>query len=180
MSVTELTNPGGCFSSRREHYSVFPPDKTDWLFLWCNFPGKGRKLAIHVCSGFYLYIYFHMSVTRANSRTLGLWELKATQHPSPGDIFVTTDGPTRTHHNHSSPRLMLGVTLVVGVPSTGLDKCVMTRIHRYGTQQHRFIALKVLCAPDPSLFYFHFSQSYYSCLRETTPWTHHFKILQIH
>ena len=88
--------------------------------------------------------------------------------------LVTTDEPTLTHYYHPDSLVYLSVYLGL-VHSTGLDKCIMTRIHHYHIIQSIFTALKILCAllihPSthhpppwkPDLFAFHTVLPFLEC-----------------
>lgn len=74
-----------------------------------------------------------------------------TRHNS--DIFVTTDEPTLTQHNHSKSIVCIKVILGV-VHSVDSDKCIMTFIHH--TLHTRVVSLPALknllhFASQPSL-----------------------------
>ena len=68
-------------------------------------------------------------------------------------LFVTTDEPISTYHNHAKSTVYIRVHSGV-ILSMGSDKCMMTSIHHYSVIQSSFTALKILCAspiyPSPS------------------------------
>lgn len=67
------------------------------------------------------------------------------QQRPPECTFVTIHERTMTHHNHQSPCLTLRLILGV-VPSTDLDKCVLTRMHVSGLKQYSHRAANPLCS----------------------------------
>ena len=66
--------------------------------------------------------------------------------PHQSGVFVTTDEPTLTHHNHPESTVYIRVHSWC-VHSMGLDKCIIAGIHLYNIVQSSFTALKILCTP---------------------------------
>lgn len=89
------------------------------------------------------------------------------RHHSPKCTFFTKDEPVLTHRDHQVHSLQFTLG---GVPSMGVDKCLMTCSHHYNIIQHSYFPKNPFCSaysslptskPFPNLYSNHWS--FYSC-----------------